>query len=200
MKKIKFIFAFICITLMASLPSHAAEGSGGDGSINNINILEDAVPVTITGTVSHYAGFNDAMVSLSQWLVLTGVTIEDATGVELAVESDSDLDLGEVQVYGLGPICYWDLMEATRPEPAVDVNITINAFKVTYGNGEVRYIAFSVVTEARIWVEGELTDDLGNLLELRSVAADTYGLPIWLVQNQGQQDGNEGEGGGQYNQ
>ena len=207
MKKINFLFALICFALMATmapLTSFAAEGSagsGGENSVNNINIY-DLVPngsvsaeeVTITGTVDHYAGFNDTMVSLSQWMVMASVTV---TSIEDG-ESVSE-DLLEVTVYGLGPICYWDAMGATRPAPDIDLELTVNAVKVTYGNDDVKYVVLSVVTPAYIIVDGLIVEEY-DTLEVRSVAADTYGVPLWLVKNQSKQDSNKEDGGGKYNQ
>lgn len=192
MKKIKVLFTFICFALtvsMATLTSHAAEvsaGSGGEDSVNNINIYDliengsvSAEEVTISGTVTHYAGFNDDMVSLSQWM-------------ELDEES-----LGEITVYGLGPICYWDEMGAVRPD--IDLKLTMNAIEVTYGNGDVKYVVLSVVTPAYIIVDGLVIEEL-DMLEVRSVAEETYGVPLWLVKNQSKQDSNTEVGGGRYNQ
>jgi hypothetical protein len=200
--KIKVIFALICFALMAimtPMASHAAEGSGGESSVNNINVYDDiinggvsAVEVTMTGTVAHYAGFNENMVSLSQWMVMDPVTIT-------SIEDSDEKTLSEVTVYGLGPICYWDAMGATRPVPEETLDLTMNAVEVTYGNGEVRYVVLSVVTPAYIIVDGLIVEEL-DTLELRSVAAETYGVPLWLVKNQTKQDSNEGNGGGRYNQ
>ena len=191
MKNIKVLLVLICCTLMVTLTSHAAEvsaGSGGDDSVNNINIYDlipngsvSAQEVTISGTVAHYAGFNDDMVSLSQWMEL------------------ADDNLGVITVYGLGPICFWDKMGAARPE--IDLELTMNAIEVTYGNGDVRYVVLSVVTPAYIIVDGLVVEgEYGDILEVRSVAEDTYGVPLWLVKNQSKQDGNKEDGGGRYNQ
>lgn len=206
MKKFNAFLVFICVILMATivpLTSHAAEvssGSGGEDSVNNINIYDlipngsvSAEEVTMTGTVAHYAGFNDNMVSLSQWMVMDPVTVTNDDGVTE--------EFSEVTVYGLGPICYWDTMGATRPEPVITLDLTMNAVKVTYGNGDVKYVVLSVVTPAYIIVDGLVVEnEYADTLELRSVAADTYGVPLWLVKNQGKQDSNKGDGGGKYNQ
>jgi hypothetical protein len=206
MKISKAFLAFICIVLMATivpLTSHAAEvsaGSGGEDAVNNINIYDlipngsvSAEEVTMTGTVAHYAGFNDDMVSLSQWMVMDPVSVTN--------EDDVSEELDEVTVYGLGPICYWDTMGATRPEPEITLDLTMNAVKVTYGNGDVKYVVLSVVTPAYIIVDGLVVEnEYDNTLELRSVAADTYGVPLWIVKNQGKQDSNKEDGGGKYNQ
>lgn len=206
MKKIKSFLAFICIILIATIvpvASHAAEiaaGTGGEDSVNNINIYDlipngsvSAEEVTMTGTVAHYAGFNDDMVSLSQWMVMDPVTVTSEDGVSE--------EFNEVTVYGLGPICYWDTMGATRPEPGITLDLTMNAVKVTYGNGDVKYVVLSVVTPAYIIVDGLVVEDeYCDTLELRSVAADTYGVPLWLVKNQSKQDSNKNDGGGKYNQ
>ena len=203
MKKAKVIFALVCFALvaaMAPLTSFAAEaaaGSVGEDSSNNINIYDlipngnvSAEEVTMTGTVAHYAGFNDDMVSLSQWIVMDPVTVTAGDVSEV---------LQEVTVYGLGPICYWDTMGASRPEPGVDLDLTMNALKVTYGDGDVRYVVLSVVTPAYIIVDGLVIEEL-DTLEVRSVAADTYAIPLWLVKNQSKQDSNQDVGGEKYNQ
>lgn len=207
--KIKVLFALICFALMATmtpLASHAAEGSagsGGEDSVNNINVYDDiinggvsAVEVTITGTVAHYAGFNEDMVSLSQWMVMDPVTVTRSE------DGVVELSESEVTVYGLGPICYWDAMGATRPVPEVTVDLTMNAVEVTYGNGDVKYVVLSVVTPAYIIVDGLIVEgEYTDTLELRSVAVETYGVPLWLVKNQTKQDSNEGgDGSGRYNQ
>jgi hypothetical protein len=196
------VICFALMTTMAPLASHAAEisaGSGGENSVNNINVYDDvingavsAVEVKLTGTVAHYAGFNPDMVSFSQWMVLDPVDVSTIDGSII-------VDGGEITVYGLGPICYWESMGATRPVPEITTDLEMNAVQVTYGNGEVRYVALSVVTPAYIIVDGLVVEEL-DTLELRSVAEETYGLPIWLVKNQGKQDSNEEIGGGRYNQ
>ena len=202
--KIKVLFALICFALIAPMASHAAEGSagsGGENSVNNINVYDDlingevsAVEVAMTGLVTHYAGFNEDMVSLSQWIGMEQVTVT-------SLEGDEGEILPEVTVYGLGPICYWDSMGATRPQPEFEVKLTMNAVKVTYGNGDVRYVALSVVTPAYIIVDGLIVEgEDTDTLELRSVAAETYGVPLWLVKNQTKQVSNELDGGGRYNQ
>ena len=209
MKKTTVLFAMTCLVLMATmapLTSHAAEGSagsGGEDSVNSINIYDlipngnvSAEEVTMTGTVAHYAGFNDSMVSLSQWMVMDPVTVTSIQDGVLVSE-----ELSEVTVYGLGPICYWDAMGASRPAPEITLDLTMNALKVTYGDGDVKFVVLSVVTPAFIIVDGLVVEnEYGDTLELRSVAADTYGVPLWLVKNQSKQDGNKEDGGGKYNQ
>ena len=199
MKKINVLLILICFVLIP-LTSYAAEvsaGSGGADSVNNINIY-DLIPngsvstenVTISGTVAHYAGFNDDRVSRSPWMVMDRVTLTHADGTV-------DENWGEITVYGLGPVCYWDKMGATRPE--IDMVLTVNAIQVTYGDGDVKYVVLSVVTRAYIIVDGLVVEDEYTTLEVRSVAADTYGIPLWLVKNQSKQDSNTEVGGGTYN-
>ena len=129
----------------------------------------------MTGRVAHYAGFDSAMVSLSQWMVMDPVTVSKTIvqddGTEFLVEDT----LSEVTVYGLGPICYWDAMGAARPQPGIDVDLTMNALEVLYGNGDIKYVVLSVVTPAYIIVDGLIVEEL-DALELRSVAAETYGF------------------------
>lgn len=205
MKKSKILFVLICFALMATMmpfESQAAEvsaGSGGEDSVNNINIYDlipngavSAEEVTISGTVDHYAGFNEDMVSLSQWMVMDPVTVTSSDSV---VEEIPE----EITVYGLGPICFWDKMGAVRPE--IGLELTMNAIEVTYGNGDVKYVVLSVVTPAYIIVDGLVVEgEYGDTLEVRSVAEDTYGVPLWLVKNQSKQDSNKDVGGGRYNQ
>ena len=117
----------------------------------------------------------------------------------MAKDRTVDADWGEITVYGLGPVCYWDKMGVTRPE--IDMKLTVNAIQVTYGDGDVKYVVLSVVTRAYIIVDGLVVEDeyTDTTLEVRSVAADTYGIPLWLVKNQSKQDSNTEVGGGRYN-
>ena len=213
MKNINVLLALICFVLMATiapLTALAAEGSAGSGGAdanNNINVY-DLIPngavsveeVTMEGTVAHYAGFNADMVSLSQWMVMDPVTVT-VIDPDVAEEDRVPEALTEVTVYGLGPICYWDAMGFVRPQPEITLDLKLKALRVTYGNEEVRYVVLTVVKPAYIIVDGLVVlNEYGVDLEVRSVAADTYGLPLWLVKNQSKQDSNQEDGGGRYNQ
>ena len=247
MKKIKVLFALACIALMATispLASHAAgvgQLTGDDdlkpNELNEVNIYDliengsvSVQEVMLEGSVLNYAGFTSAMVSNSQWLILSDVLVTPlettfTDGVASTVEGETE-ELGyDVQVYGLGPISYWGtqlvdtnddgiIEEVDVPRPDIEAEIKLHALKVTYGHtpkpdGEdgkdvldvedVKYVVLSVTTNAFIMVDGELISEFYEF-EVRSVAEDTYGVRLWLVANQGQQDGNEGAGGGQYHQ
>jgi len=76
-------------------------------------------------------------------------------------------DKGEITVYGIGPVFYWNQVEVARP--VVGDMVTVNGYNVTLADGSVRYIAASVVM-------GE------NEVALRDA---TTGAPLWWKQGQG---------------
>ena len=211
--KIKVLFALVCFALMLPLASYAAsiQNSGGDDSTNSINVYDllingavSAEEATLSGSVAGYPGetFGDERIPLSQKMIMYSVTETvtsvDEDGIEYTTET---LLEGDVIVYGLGPICYWDEMGFVRPE--IDVDITLKTLKVTYGNGDSKYVVLSVVTNAYILVPGLAVEDAPEELVLRSIADDYYGLPIlWVRKNQtSQQEDNQVEpGGDKYNQ
>ncbi len=111
-----------------------------DGTCAAVNIF-DGEAVTVTGTVSEIQNYGQ------------GVQID--TGTET------------VTVYGLGPIRYWEQLDADYP--AVGDTISVSAYNVTLSDGSARTIAASVSI-------GEETVALRD--------ADT-GLPLWRGQGHG---------------
>lgn len=87
------------------------------------------------------------------------------------------IDTGEnvITVYGLGPVWYWDMIEASYP--VVGTDITVNGSLVTFSDGTQKIVALSVVS-------GD------NEVALRD--GDT-GYPLWRGQGFGAR-GNNGSG------
>ncbi|MEZ4524749.1 MAG: hypothetical protein R2941_02365 [Desulfobacterales bacterium] len=112
-----------------------------DGTCPAANIF-DGEAVTVTGTVSEIQNYRQ------------GVQID--TGTET------------VTVYGLGPVWYWEQLDADYP--AVGDTISVSAYNVTLSDGSVKTVAASVSV-------GEET------IALRD--ADT-GLPLWRGHGRGQ--------------
>lgn len=88
----------------------------------------------------------------------TGGVVELVPGQGLLIATESE---GNVTVYGIGPIRYWESVGVTRP--AVGESITVDGYEVNY-NGEIRNIATTII----------LVD--GTEVKLRDL--DT-GAPLW---------------------
>ena len=117
----------------------AGLGSGtgiGAGTCINSNIAT-ATPVEVSGTVANVCNYGQ------------GIGID--TGEEI------------VQVYGIGPIRYWEsVLDVARPD--VGDTISVDAREVTFSDGTVKIIAFEIT------LDGEGTIGLRDL---------ETGLPLW---------------------
>ena len=93
----------------------AGNGGGGNGSgTGPIHDILSGTPFTVTGDV---------------------VSIVPGGGIVIATTD------GNVTIYGIGPVRYWDSEDVVRP--AVSDTITVTGYTVDY-NGELRNIAVTI--------------------------------------------------------
>ena len=104
-------------------------GGGGGGGIGDgtgpIHSILEGTPFTITGDV---------------------VSIVLGEGVDLSTDS------GDVTIYGIGPVRYWDSEDVDVPRPGVGETITVTGYTVDY-NGVSRNIAMEIAVEGGVTVE-----------------------------------------------
>jgi len=87
---------------------------------------------------------------------LTGTVVSIALGMGLEIATAD----GNVIVYGIGPVRYWESVGVERP--AVGDEVTVSGYSVDF-NGELRNIAMSITVD-------------GTVVQLRD--PDTA-LPLW---------------------
>jgi len=109
------------------------QGGGSGGGTGPINDILSGTPFTVTGDV---------------------VSIVPGGGIVIATKD------GNVSIYGIGPVRYWDSLGVDRP--VVGDTITVSGFEVDY-NGILRNIAMEITVG-------------GDTVQLRD--PDT-GVPLW---------------------
>ena len=92
--------------------------------------------------------------------VYSGDVIGCTQGQGIEIATDTETEDGNVVIYGIGPVRYWDSLEVIRPD--VGDTIEVSGYVVDY-NGEFRNIAM------------EITID-GTIVQLRD---SETGVPLW---------------------
>jgi hypothetical protein len=94
-------------------------GNGPKSGTGPTTDILDGVPTDITGTVKEVG--------------ISGLPYQIDTGVEV------------VDVYGFGPISFWDGLDVDRP--IVGEAVAIEAYELTFSDGTSKIIAMSVTIE-----------------------------------------------------
>ena len=92
-------------------------GLTGVSLVCDVTSSEPSVLVTFSGTVSTVASIG------------SGLSVDD-------------LDLGVIDIYGIGPYWFWDAAEVVRPD--VGDKVSGNAMEVTFSDGTSRIIAMDI--------------------------------------------------------
>ena len=140
----------LCLGVMGTGMAAGGNGYGGDGA----SLGSGSGTGLGTGTC-----INSDIIT-AELISYTGVVSEVCNyGQGISIDTDGEI----VQVYGIGPIRYWE-NELGIARPDVNDEITVIGKEVTFSDATTKFIAFEIT------ITGEGT------IELRD--SDT-GLPLW---------------------